>query len=134
MASPLATTGLHRRVIGTWHTGVGAGVAGVIPMILFNHVWLGNELFLQFGLIPFAVLWGVIYSGIAAIDRIGRFASNPRTAAISGIVYGFLVWMGPQIGEPIGQGTLTVNGVIQSVMFGGVRGLVYAYSPDAARE
>jgi len=130
MASNTATAGVGRLIVGKWHTGVGAGVAGVIPMILFNHLWLGKELFPSFGLIPFAVLWGVVYAGIAGVGRLNRLAANPRTGTVLGIAYGFLVWMGPQIGEPIGQGTFTLNGVIQIVLFGGVLGVVYASSPQ----
>ena len=42
----------------TWHTGVGIGIAGVIPMILFSTVVGGRDLFPLFGLISYAVLWG----------------------------------------------------------------------------
>jgi len=134
MASTTSTDRLRRTVIGTWHTGVGAGIASVIPMILYDTVWLGNELFPAFGLVPFAVLWGVLYAGLASIDRIQRLAATPRTGVPLGVAYSALVWMGPQVGEPIGQGTFTVNGAVQVVLFGAVLGLVYAYSPDVGVE
>lgn len=129
MASATAARDWIRLIVGTWNRGVGAGIAGVIPMILFNHLWLGKELFPLFGIIPFAVLWGVLYAGIATLDRIKQVATAPRTGIILGIIYGFLVWWGPQVGKPMKE-YLTVNGAIQVVFFGVVLGLVYAYSPD----
>lgn len=130
MAASVTTADLPRIVVGKWQAGVGAGIAGVIPLIVYNHVWLGNELFLEFGLFPFAVLWGVVYSGVATLDRVRRYARDPRSGVIAGIAYSVLVWMGPQIGEPIGRGVFTVGGTLQVVTFGAVLGLVYAYSPD----
>jgi len=134
MASTTPTAGLRRRVVGTWYAGVGAGIAGVLPMIVSDAVVFGNELFLAFGLFPFAVLWGLVYAGVASIDRIGRLAATPRTGVPLGVAYSALVWMGPQVGEPIGQGTFTVAGAVQVVLFGAVLGLVHAYSPDVGVE
>lgn len=130
MALNTTTSRVGRIVIGKWHTGVGAGIAAVIPMILYNFVWLGNDLFPLFGLLPYAMLWGVLYAGIATIDRIEQVATDPLTGVVIGIIYSVLVWMGPQVGEPLGQGVFTVGGAIQIVVFGVVLGLVYAYSPD----
>jgi len=101
---------------------------------LYDAVWLGNELFPAFGLVPFAVLWGVLYAGLASIDRIQRLAATPRTGVPLGVAYSALAWIGPQFGEPIGQGTFTVNGAVQVVLFGAVLGPVYAYSPDVGVE
>lgn len=129
MASTTSTADLRRRVVGTWYAGVGAGIAGVIPMIVFDAAVFGNELFLAFGLFPFALLWGLVYAGVASVDRIGRLAGTPRTGVPTGVAYSFLVWMGPQVGEPIGQGTFTLAGTFQVVVFGAVLGLVYAYAP-----
>ena len=134
MAPTTSTVRLRRTMIGTWHTGAGVGTASVIPMILYDTVWLGNELFPAFGLVPFAVLWGVLYAGLASIDRLDRLAKTPRSGVALGIAYSALVWMGPQVGEPIGQGTFTVNGAVQVVLFGAVLGFVYAYSPDVGIE
>jgi hypothetical protein len=122
--------GLGGDLVGKWHTGVGTGIAGVIPIILFS-VWQGNELFPLLGLVPFAVLWGVVYAGVNTIDRLEELASTPRTGALLGVVYSFLVWWGPQVGKPIGE-YITVNNAIQVALFGIVLGVVYAYSPDVA--
>lgn len=132
MASQTASHGFHRSVIGKWHVGVGAGIAGVIPMVVFNMVVVGNDFPSLFGLLPFAVLWGLVYAGMASIDRVAPVAKEPVTGVGLGVTFGFLVWMGPQVGEPLGQGVFTVNGVIQIVLFGAVLGAVYAYSPDFA--
>lgn len=129
MAPKTGATDIGRVVVGTWQRGVGAGVAAVIPMITDNVVLGGKELFLQFGLIPFAVLWGVLYAGLARHDRVERLAARPLTGVGLGTAYSFLVWMGPQVGEPLGQGVFTVGGAVQVVTFGLVLGLVYAYSP-----
>ena len=134
MASTTSTADLRRRALGTWHIGVGAGIAGVIPMILYHSAWLGNELFPAFGLFPYAVLWGVIYAGLASTDRIARLATTPRTGVPLGLAYSVLVWVGPQAGKPIGQGAYTVDGAVQVVLFGTVLGLVYAYSPGVGGE
>lgn len=56
-------------------------------------------------------------------------ASTPTTGVVTGIFYSFFVWMGPQVGKPLGEGVFTVGGAIQVVMFGVVLGLIYAYSP-----
>ena len=56
MAASRRTEGVGRGVVETWHTGVGIGVAGVIPMIAFSVVVGGQDLFSLFGLIPYAVL------------------------------------------------------------------------------
>lgn len=129
MASETASQGLGRVIVGRWHTGVGAGIAGVIPMIVFNTFWVGNSFESLFSLLPFAVLWGVAYAGVASVGPLARLATAPPTGVGAGVVYSFVVWMGPQVGEPIGQGVFTVNGVVQIVLFGAVLGLVYAYSP-----
>lgn len=129
MAAQTPKDDLGSRVIGTWHVGVGTGIAGVIPMILFNNFVLGKELFQLFGLIPFAVLWGLVYAAISEIDQIEQYATDPRTALPLGIIYGFVVWWGPQIGKPVGE-YVSVNGAIQVVLFGIVVGLVYAYSTE----
>lgn len=118
-----------QRVIGSWHIGVGTGIAGVIPMILYATLIQGKELFPLFGLIPFAVLWGLVYVGIASIDQLHQLANNLRTALPMGIIYGFAVWWGPQVGKPLGE-YISMNSTIQVVLFGVVVGLLYAYSPD----
>lgn len=117
------------RVIGSWHIGVGTGIAGVIPMILYATLIQGKDLFPLFGLIPFALLWGLVYVGITSIDQLSQFANNLRTALPLGIIYGFAVWWGPQVGKPLGE-YISVNSTIQAVLFGVVVGLIYAYSPD----
>ena len=99
----------------------------MIPMILFSAVVGGKDLFPLFGLVPFAVLWGLVYAAGATVDRIEWLATDIRTAIPLGVVYGFVVWWGPQVGKPIGV-YVTVNGAIQVALFGGVVGAVYAYS------
>ena len=81
MATSTRTDGVGRGLLETWHTGVGIGIAGVIPMILFSTVVGGQDLFPLFGLIPYAVAWGLLYAGLASVDRIRRLAAAPRTAA-----------------------------------------------------
>ena len=58
MATSRRTDDVSRGVLETWHTGVGIGIAGLIPMIAFSAVVGGRDLFPLFGLIPHAVLWG----------------------------------------------------------------------------
>jgi hypothetical protein len=130
MSSALAQDGLGGVIVGKWHVGVGSGIAAVIPMILYSVVQ-GQELFPLFGLVPFAVLWGTVYAGIATFDRVERVATEPRTGVLVGTIYSVLVWWGPQVGKPIGE-YITVNSAIQIVLFGVVLGLVYAHSPDVA--
>ena len=36
MATSTSTDGVGRGLLETWHTGVGIGIAGVIPMIVFS--------------------------------------------------------------------------------------------------
>lgn len=98
-------------------------------MILYNLVWRGEDLFLLFGLLPYAMLWRLLYVAIASIDRIEQLASTTTTGVVMGILYSFLVWMGPQLGKPLGEGVFTVGGAMQVVAFGVVLGLVYACSP-----
>ena len=121
---------MGRGVLEAWHTGVGVGVAGVIPMIAFSAVVGGQDLFPLFGLIPYAVLWGLLYAVVASVDRLKRVAANPRTGASMGVAYGFLVWWGPQVGKPLGE-YASVDGAVQAAAFGLVVGLLYAYSTAA---
>ena len=127
MATSSKRSGFGRGLLETWHTGVGIGIAGVIPMILLSTVVGGQDLFPLFGLIPYAVAWGLLYAGLASIDQIRRLAAAPRTGAPMGVAYGFLVWWGPQIGKPFGE-YVSVNGAMQAAAFGLVVGLLYAYS------
>ena len=127
MATSTRTDGVGRGLLETWHTGVGIGIAGVIPMILFSTLVGGQDLFPLFGLIPYAVAWGLLYAGLASIDRVRRLAADPRTGAPMGVAYGFLVWWGPQVGKPLGE-YMSVNGAVQAAAFGLVVGLLYAYS------
>jgi hypothetical protein len=129
-ATPIDSYG--RAIVGKWEAGVGIGVAGVIPMIVFSSVLMGKELFPLFGLLPFAMLWGILYVGLATFDHVNPLAANPLTGVPLGVVYGFLVWWGPQVGKPVGE-YVSVNGVVQVVLFGAIVGLLYAYSPEADR-
>jgi hypothetical protein len=128
MPSALARDGLGGVIVGKWHVGVGSGIAAVIPMILYS-VLQGQELFPLFGLIPFAVLWGTVYAGVATLDRVEQFVTEPGTGLLVGTVYSVLVWWGPQVGKPIGE-YVSVGSAVQIVLFGVVLGLVYAYSHD----
>lgn len=132
MATRTEPRRLGELIVGKWQAGVGAGIAAIIPMIAYNMAVTGNTFPSLWGLIPYAVVWGFLYAGIASVDRVGRLADEPVPGIGVGIAYGFLVWMGPQIGEPIGQGVFTVNGAIQIVLFGAVLGLVYSLSPESA--
>jgi hypothetical protein len=96
-------------------------------MIVFSTVVGGQDLFPLFGMIPFAVAWGLLYAGLASVDRIRRLAAKPRTGLPLGVAYGFLVWWGPQVGKPLGE-FVSVNAAIQAAAFGAVVGLLYAYS------
>jgi len=127
MATSTSTDGVGRGILETWHTGVGVGIAGVIPMIVFSTVVGGQDLFPLFGMIPYAVAWGLLYAGLASVDRIRRLAAKPRTGLPLGVAYGFLVWWGPQVGKPLGE-YVSVNAAIQAAAFGAVVGLLYAYS------
>ena len=127
MATSTSSDGVGRGLLETWHTGVGVGIAGVIPMIVFSTVVGGQDLFPLFGMIPFAVAWGLLYAGLASVDRIRRLAAKPRTGLPLGVAYGFLVWWGPQVGKPLGE-YVSVNAAIQVAAFGAVVGLLYAYS------
>ena len=60
MATSNERNGFGRGLLETWHTGVGIGIAGVIPMIAFSVVVGGQDLFPLFGLIPYAVAWGLL--------------------------------------------------------------------------
>jgi len=131
MATSTGTGGFGRGIVDAWHTGVGIGIAGVIPMILFGTVVGGRDLFPLFGLIPYAVLWGLLYVGLASFDRVRRLAAEPRTGVGLGLVYGFLVWWGPQVGKPLGE-YVSVDGAVQVAAFGVVVGLLYAYSRTGA--
>ena len=126
MATSRRTGSTSRGVVETWHTGAGIGVAGVIPMIAFSVAIGGQDLFPLFALISYAVAWGLLYAGLASVDRLERVAANPRTGAPTGVAYGFLVWWGPQIGKPLGE-YASVDGAVQAAAFG----LLYAYSTTA---
>ena len=130
MATSNERNGFGRGLLETWHTGVGIGIAGVIPMIVFSVVVGGRDLFPLFGLIPYAVLWGLLYVGAASVARIERLAADPRTGAPMGVAYGFLVWWGPQVGKPLGE-YVSVNAAVQAAAFGLVVGLLYACSTAA---
>ncbi len=130
MAARLGTSDVSGLLIRRWHTGVGAGIAAVMPMLMFNMLWVGNNFPSLFGLLPFAVLWGVVYAGITSIDHIDRYATDLRTAPLLGVGYSAIVWIGPQLGEPIGQGVFTPNGVLQVGLFGVTLGLIYAVTPE----
>ncbi len=127
MATNTANPGLGAGLLDAWHTGAGLGIAGVIPMIAYSTVVGGKDLFPLFGLIPFAVLWGLLYVALTRIDRIDRAASRPATGAALGVVYGFLVWWGPQVGKPVGE-YVSVDAAVHAAAFGLVVGLLYALS------
>jgi len=127
MATSTGTEGVGRGILETWHTGVGIGIAGVIPMIAFNVLVGGKDLFPQFGLIPFAVLWGLMYVALTRIGPVERLASKPTTGTLLGVAFGFVVWWGPQMGKPIGE-FVSVNAAVQAAAFGAVVGLLYALS------
>lgn len=129
MASDLSIERYARLIIGKWHIGIGSGIAAVIPIILFSNVIGGKELFPLFGLFPFAIIWGLVYVGLAEIDRINEIATEPATGVVLGVVYSFVVWWGPQAGKPVGE-FVSVNSAIQVLLFGIVIGIVYAYSPN----
>ena len=99
-------------------------------MIAFSVAIGGQDLFPLFGPIPYAVLWGLLYAGVASVARIERLAADPRTGAPMGVAYGFLVWWGPQVGKPLGE-YVSVDGAVQAAAFGLVVGLLYAYSTTA---
>ena len=60
MATSTETDDVSRGVLKAWHTGVGIGIADVTPMIAFSVVVGGQDLFPLFGLIPYAVAWGLL--------------------------------------------------------------------------
>jgi hypothetical protein len=131
MATSTATRKYGRGIVDAWHTGVGIGIAGVIPMILFSVVVGGKDLFPLFGLIPYAVLWGLLYVAATRLNPVERLATDPRTGVPLGVAYGFLVWWGPQVGKPVGE-YVSVEAAVQATVFGAVVGLVYAYSSTRA--
>lgn len=130
MAVRSRDTTLGERLITRWHLGVGAGIAAVVPMVGANMLLVGTDVPSLFGLLPFAILWGLVYAGLTTIDRLHEIAADPQTGPWVGIGYSALVWMGPQLGEPIGQGTFTLNGTVQVVLFGLMLGVVYVLSPE----
>lgn len=127
MATNTGTLALGRGVLDAWHTGVGIGIAGVIPMVLYSTTVGGKDLFPLFGLIPFAVVWGLLYVALTRIELVDRVASTPATGVPLGVVYGFLVWWGPQVGKPVGE-YVSVGAAVHAAAFGAVVGLLYALS------
>lgn len=117
------------RLVTRWHIGVGVGIAAVIPMVVANMLLTGNSFPSLFGLLPYAVLWGLVFVGITTVDRVHDHAADPRTGPLVGVGYSALVWIGPQLGEPIGGGVFTPNGVLQVVLFGVTLGWIYAVTP-----
>ena len=130
MATSTSTDGVGRGLLETWHSGVGVGIAGVIPMIVFSTVVGGQDLFPLFGMIPYAVAWGLLYAGLALVARIRRVAATLRIGLPLGVAYGFLVWWSPQVGKPLGE-YASVDGAVQAAVFGLVVGLLFAYSTAA---
>jgi hypothetical protein len=127
MATSTKRHGIGSDFLDAWHTGVGIGIAGVIPMMAFSTVVGGKDLFPQFGLIPFAVFWGLLYVALTRIGPVERLAANLKTGVPLGVVYGFLVWWGPQAGKPVGE-FVSVDAAVQVAAFGAVVGLLYALS------
>lgn len=95
MTTRLGASRVPGTLLRRLHTGVGAGIAAVAPMMAVNMLWVGNSFPSLFGLDPFAVLWGVGSAGITSIDRVDRYAADPLTGPILGIGFSSTVWIGP---------------------------------------
>lgn len=136
-----------------WLTGIIAGLAGavvtgVVIQFGFDLTVLSEGIPAGFGLSGLAAGWvvflvigavlGLVYTALALIDRVGAYATLPKTGTYLGLLYGLLVWVLAVIVVPlwIGAGTgeiggyaVNLQGVLSFVLLGIVIGLIYGVSP-----
>lgn len=129
MAGESTQTGYSRINGGKWATGAGAGAvaAAVASGILIGSGATDPAALtlksLGVLLMPGAV-FGLLYTGIASLPPLTTIATQPRTGVVMGVGYGILFWMTTILG-----GTITTSGLLASLAFGVVIGLLYALSP-----
>lgn len=114
---------------GTWLTGAAAGAVGaaVASVMLYASgafdpaaVGIGavGVLFM-----PGAV-FGLIYAGLARLDRLSALAREPETGVLLGLGYGFLFWVTTVVGSEFAP-----SGLLAGLTFGVVIGFLFAVSP-----
>lgn len=112
-----------------WLTGAGAGAVGAVAgsLVLFAAgAFEVSELSVEALGVLFVpgAAFGLVYAGIAGVDRIAGLAAEPRTGGAVGLVYGVLFWATTLIG-----GSVTVGGLLAGLAFGATIGVLYACSP-----
>ena len=131
--SEAKTTGRGRIDGGRWLTGAVAGAAGaavaaiiLIGVGLVDPVDLGVEA-MGVLLMPGAV-FGLAYAGLATVPRVADLAAAPATGTALGLGYGVLFWLSTLL-----TGPATTSGLLASLAFGAVVGLLYGASAYTGR-
>lgn len=115
--------------MGKWLTGASAGAVGAAIasgiLIAMGATALAELTAGSLGvlLVPGAV-FGLLYAAIASVPTVSRLATEPRTGFALGLGYGLLFWV-----TTVVVGTVTASGLLASLAFGTVIGLLYAVSP-----
>ena len=132
--SEAKTTGRGRIDGGRWLTGAVAGAAGaaVAAIILIgvgpvDPVDLGGEA-MGVLLMPGAV-FGLAYAGLATVPQVADVATDPATGLVLGLGFGVLFWLSTLLTGPV-----TTSGLLASLAFGAVLGLLYGASPYTGRD
>ncbi|PSP99869.1 hypothetical protein BRC94_06445 [Halobacteriales archaeon QS_5_70_17] len=121
--------GTERIDPGRWLTGAVAGAIGAVAgsLVLFAAgAFEVSELSVEVLGVLFVpgAAFGLVYAGIAGVDRIASLAADPRTGGAVGIAYGVLFWATTLTGGPA-----TAGGLLSGLAFGGTIGVLYARSP-----
>ena len=130
-----ATTTERKRIDGgRWLTGGVAGAAGaaVAAGILIGvgpvvPADLGVEA-MGVLLMPGAV-FGLAYAGLATVPQVADVATDPATGLVLGLGFGVLFWLSTLLTGPV-----TTSGLLASLAFGAVLGLLYGASPYTGRD
>ena len=127
--SGVTSTERGRIDVARWLTGAVAGAGGAVVAagILIgigpvDPAELGPEA-AGVLLVPGAVV-GLAYAGLATVNRVADVATDQATGLALGLGLGVLFWLSTLLTGPV-----TASGLLASLAFGAVVGLLYASSP-----
>lgn len=129
MAGEPTAAGQGRTNGAKWLTGAGAGAAAAaMASVVLIGMGATEPSELTVGSIGVLLMpgaaFGLLYAGIASVPPITALATEPRTGVVVGVGYGILFWVTTIVG-----GAITTSGLLASLAFGVVIGLLYAISP-----
>lgn len=115
---------------GKWLTGAVAGAVGAFAasIVLFaTDAFELSELGIEAVGILFmpGAVFGLLYAGLASIERLRSLTSEPQTGVVVGLLYGIAFSLTTLVG-----GSFSVSSLLAGVTFGVTIGVVYAISPS----